>query len=617
MREWIVTNGLGGYASLTHNNTNSRKFHGLLVASLDPPSNRWIFVSNVTERVQIGDQEFDLADQKSRYSFDIFPSFLYSLKGVEIRKTIFMPYTANTTIITYDIKTPVPLSIFHSPLVTSRHFYDVNNNNAFSLDIKNRDDGIESIPSNSDRKLKIILKNSSFSGNESRLALQFNKDRERHDSWVDHVLKVGEFKKSLTQSNRYYLVFTIEEEGPIDTASLYEKEVMRKKKLIQQANLPEHLSKLVLNGDNFLVKKGQGRSIVAGYHWFSDWGRDAMIALPGLTLVTRRFHEAQQILDSFGSYCQNGLIPNMFIDRNSEAMYNTVDASLWFIDRVYQYLKYTDDKEFLERTWSILHSIMNGYQHGTDYGIYMDHDSLISHGDGLTWMDVKIGSYYPTPRSKKAVEIQALWYNALMIMGTLASILGKDDPYTRIAEEVKERFTAQYDKYYDVIDKKDVSLRPNQIFLVSLDYTMINHSMQEQIVETIQNKLHTIFGLRSLSNDHPLYKGTYLGDYNKDIAYHNGTVWSWLLGPFITAFVRVHHYEEKWRKYAYKTFLQPMLDVFGENWDGSIPEIFDGDPPFLPRGCMTQAWSVAEVLRTWVEDIERITPPYVGKYYMK
>jgi glycogen debranching enzyme len=225
-------------------------------------------------------------------------------------------------------------------------------------------------------------------------------------------------------------------------------------------------------------------------------------------------------------------------------------------------------------------------------------------------MDVKIDDYYPTPRARKAVEIQALWYNALRIMSNFSQILGKADRYFDLAEKVKENFYKNYDKLYDVIDTKDTTLRPNQIFLVSLEFSMINDKMQKKIVSNIQKNLLTIFGLRTLSPKDSNYKGSYLGDYNKDIAYHNGTVWPWLMGPFIQAYIKVKNGSKKSREYAFKNYLKPMLDVFGDEWDGSINEIFDGDPIYTPRGCITQAWSVAEILRCWIEDIENLKPKY-------
>ena len=610
MREWIVTNGLGSYASLTHAGETTSKFHGLLVASLEPPEKRWMFVSNVLDRIQIKDNVYFLKDQKSKFVFDFFPSLIYDIDGVCLKKTFFMEHGKNTSIIKYAVDTPTSLVLSHIPIVNSRHFYDMTSPGSASFSQNVVDQGVIVTPSNSNKTLKILLRNSCYLPDGYWEEFFYRKDKERNDSWRDHNFHVGEFQVPLKGSAEYYLVLTIEEELQDNPAYIYDREIQRKQQLLAQAMLPRACNKLVLAADTFVVKKGSGKSIVAGYHWFSDWGRDTLIALPGITLVTKRFDDARHVLEGFSKYCRNGLIPNVFSERDSQPAYNTVDASLWFVDRVYQYLKYTNDVKLVEGLWPVLQSIIEQYTNGTDFGIHMDNDFLISHGEGLTWMDVKIGEYYVTPRSKKAVEIQALWYNALRIMSTLSSLMGKSNHYSELAENVKQSFRNQYDKVYDVIDTKDLSMRPNQIFLVSLDFSMIEKQMQEWIVSEVQKALVTLFGLRTLSPQDPQYKGTYLGGHHRDFAYHNGTVWPWLMGPFIKAYVKVHQYDPAQRRFAYQNFIQPMLDVYGDSWDGSIYEIFDGDPPYAPQGCITQAWSVAEILRAWVEDIENITPRY-------
>ena len=610
MREWIVTNGLGSYASLTHSNDNIRKFHGLLIASLNPPTKRWMVVSNVYDRINVEDKVYDLRNYKGRFVFDVFPSFLYDVEGVKLKKTIFMEYQKNTTFVKYEIKTDKPISAIHNPAINSRHFYDTTEPGSVSFKQDFFEHGVCIKPSNIDKTLKIMLKDSIYKPTDYWVEFHYEKDRERNDSWIDNSVHIGEFYKKIKTSSEYYLIFTLENNDYSAPSEIYLREIQRKKSLLKQACLPSKFEKLVLSTDNFVVKKGNKKSIIAGYHWFGDWGRDTLISLPGIALITKRFDDAKQMLLSFGEHCKNALIPNAFIDRDSKAVYNTVDASLWFVDRVHQYLKYTNDLNFLDEIWETLHSIIDGYKNGTEYNIHMDNDFLISHAEGLTWMDVKIGDYFPTPRSKKAVEIQALWYNALRVMGNLANISSKDDTYSDLAEKAKESFNKQFDRQYDVIDTKDLSFRPNQIFLVSLDFSMINKGLQKKIVNDVQKKLFTIFGLRTLSPDDSRYKGTYLGDYNRDIAYHNGTVWPWLMGPFIKAFVKVKNHELAWRDFAFQNFLKPMFDVFDGNWDGSIHEIFDGDSPHFPRGCITQAWSVAEILRSWVEDIENISPKY-------
>lgn len=610
MREWIVTNGLGGYASLTYNNTNTRKFHGLLVTSLNPPIERWVFVSNVFDQVQTKRKKYNLNDYRCNFSYDLFPSFSYNFNNIQIKKTVFMEYGKNTTIIRYKIKTKKPLIINHSPIINSRHFYDVNRHRYLTFDQEIEKDRINIKPRNIDKKIKLILIDSDFYPSHYWEQQYYENDLERNESWVDNCVQIGTFHKTVKKSDEYFLIFSIEDNIDMNSLDVYLREEKRRKELIEQANLPTRFDRLVLSADNFIVKKGEGKSVIAGYHWFADWGRDTLIALPGLALVTKRYNDAKQILLNFNKYMRNGLVPNTFLDRDSTILYNTVDASLWYIDRVYQYLKYTNDRYFLNDIWSSLQSIIESYKNGTDFDIKMDDDYLINHGPGLTWMDVKINDYYPTPRARKAVEIQALWYNALKIMSNLSQISGRKDSYQDLSEKVKENFNQQYKKQYDVIDAKDLSFRPNQIFLVSLDFCMINESLQNKIVNDVQEKLLTVFGLRTLSSEDPKYKGSYIGDYNKDIAYHNGTVWPWLLGPFIKAFVKVNKYDFESRKYAYNNFLKPMFEVFDEKWDGSIQEIFDGDPVYIPRGCISQAWSVAEILRALVEDIEDISPIY-------
>jgi predicted glycogen debranching enzyme len=610
MREWIVTNGLGGYASLTHSGETTSKFHGLLVASLQPPTKRWMFVSNITDTIHVGDRSYALKDYKPRFVFDFFPSLVYDIDGIHLKKTFFMEYGKNTSVIKYTVGANVPLLLSHVPVVNSRHFYDMTSPGSVFFRQHVVDQGVVVTPSNMNRALKILLVGGSYTPDGYWEELYYKKDRARHDSWRDHNFHIGEFQVPVKKYHEYYLQFTIEDDPADHPTHIYNRELQRKQQLLKQASLPRPCDKLVLAADSFVVQKGAGKSMVAGYPWFSDWGRDTLISLPGITLVTKRFDNARYILQSFAAFCKNGLIPNVFGERDAQPAYNTVDASLWYIDRISQYLKYTNDTNLVMKLWPTLESIIDAYKNGTDYGIHMDYDSLISHSEGLTWMDVKLGDTYITPRAKKAVEIQALWYNALRIMSSLAGLLGKTDDYEGLAETVKDSFRNRYDRPYDVLDTKDLSMRPNQIFLVSLDFSMIEKHVQEKIVANLQKTLLTIFGLRSLSPQDPHYKGTYLGNYHRDIAYHNGTVWPWLLGPFIKAFVKIKDHDPSQRQYAFDHFIQPMVHVYGDAWDGSIHEIFDGDPPFTPDGCITQAWSVAEILRAWVEDIQNIAPKY-------
>lgn len=615
MREWLVTNGLGGYASLTSKNTNTSKFHGLLITSLNPPIERWIFVSNIIDKIKINDETYLLENYKNSYNFNYFPNFIYELSNIKIKKTIFMQNNKNTTIIRYDIKNKKPFTMIHGPIIHSRHFYYNNTQRYLFFQQKMIDNILFIKPKNTDKTLKIILKNCSYTQKNYWETMYYEKDRRRCDSWIDNAVHIGYFYKQIKKPTVYYLVLTTEDNININPSVAFTKEKERKKNLIKLSNLSEKYKKLVLASDNFIVKRDNGKSIIAGYPWFSDWGRDTLIAIPGLTLVTNRFNEAKQILLTLASFCKNGLIPNVFNDRDLKPSYNTVDASLWFIDRVYQYMKYTNDIGFLNSIWETMESIIQNYINGTDYNIFMDKDYLISHDPGLTWMDVKIGDYYPTPRFRKAVEIQALWYNALMIMNNLEQVLNRKNSYIELAEKVKLYFNNKFDKLYDVIDTKDTSIRPNIVFLSALDFIMIDKKMHEKIVDTFQEKLLTIFGPRTLSKDNNMYKGYLYGHYNKDEAYHNGIVWPWLLGPFIKSSIKLNS-DTKSREYAFEKFIKPMFNVFGDNWDGNIYEIFDADPVYAPQGCISQAWSVAEILRACIEDIENKRPAFEKELFL-
>jgi len=616
MREWLVTNGLGGYASLTNMHSNTRKFHGLLVASLNPPVDRWVFVSNCYDQILSEKEKYSLNPSHAKFSFSLFPMLTYTNNNVLLQKTFFMPYQQNTSIIKYDVFPKKPVTIRHYPIMTSRHFYEIHPEpSMFDIKIQQTDEKIIFSPTNNDQQISLWTSDLKYSLDYRWEYQKYLKDQQRNDACDDHVLNVGYLEKEVSVPSTYYLVFSLENQVN-DPKTLFEEEKQRKLNLIRQSQLPSDSAPLILSSDQFLVKKAERTTIIAGYHWFSDWGRDTLIALPGLTLATKRFPLARDILSCLQDTCYKGIIPNTYDDKTGDAAYNTVDASLWFIDRVFQYMKYTDDIDFLKTIYPTLESIISYYKNGTLNNIHMDKDYLIAHDPGLTWMDVKQGDYYPTPRSKKAVEIQALWYNDLCIMDIFANILDKSNEYGILSEKVKESFVSQYNEQYDVIDTLDTSCRPNKLLLVSLDHVMIDSEMQKNIVSDVLDRLLTVFGPRTVDRDHPQYKGSYFGNYPRDITYHNGIVWPWLLGPFISAYIKTQGHNEQSRKQAYDQFLKPMFDVYGEQWDGSIHEIFDGDPVFEPRGCINQAWSVAEPLRAYAEDILLFRPLFEKKYHL-
>jgi predicted glycogen debranching enzyme len=403
-------------------------------------------------------------------------------------------------------------------------------------------------------------------------------------------------------------------------------------KCYPDVQIEDWLKWLILATDAFLVNRQLTgtKSVIAGYHWFNDWGRDSLISLPGLTLVNKRFDEAKSILLTFKHYCNKGVIPNAFPDNAESApAYNTVDATLWYFNAILQFLKYTNEFQFVQKElWSTLESIIDNHMHGALFGIHMDQDGLITHGPQLTWMDAAPGGTPITPRNGKAVEIQALWYNALETMQLLANCFGQEDKaetYRLMAEKTRRNFLEKFwnqrkSCLFDVVVNSadnDASLRPNQILAISLDFSMLDKSMAEQVVTAVWKQLLTPFGLRTLESSDSRYIGKYLGDrWQRDKAYHNGAVWPWLLGPFVTAFLKLKNYEAQWRSFAFDNFLKPLFtkELYHAGL-GSISEIFDGDPPHEPNGCIAQAWSIAEPLRAYVEDVLLKRPPFEQKVF--
>jgi predicted glycogen debranching enzyme len=377
---------------------------------------------------------------------------------------------------------------------------------------------------------------------------------------------------------------------------------------------------LTTAADQFIVQRGDSNTIIAGYHWFADWGRDTMIALPGITLMTGRPDIAQNILEAFAQSADQGMLPNRFPDAGESPEYNTVDATLWLFEAVRSYLQYTGDYDFVRtRLYPKLKEIVDWHTRGTRYGIRLDSDGLLACGEAgvqLTWMDAKIGDWVVTPRTGKPVEIQALWYNALSILRDLAHEFGDSGPETflgELAKETKDSFNAQFWNadagcLYDVVggEHRDAAIRPNQIFAVSLHHGMLPAKKQRQIVELVERELLTPLGLRSLSPSDPSYRPHYEGGVvERDSAYHQGTVWPWLIGPYISAYVRVHKRSKEARRQA-----ELLLQAFDSHLKtaalGQISEIADADSPYEPRGCVAQAWSIGELLRAAVEDVYEI-----------
>ncbi|MBP1910627.1 amylo-alpha-1,6-glucosidase [Methanolobus bombayensis] len=639
-REWLITNGLGGYASSTVIGANTRKYHGLLVASIKPPVERILLLSSLDEELYTEDGVHKLAVHKypgtvypegykylNDFNADTMPDFIYSAAGIVIRKSIAMVHGENTTIVKYDIenagKKKASLKIL--PLINSRSIHHLTNGSdkIFSQDSDENGTLVKGYTEFS------LISNMPYQSDEHwYYDFEYEVELSRGYPFRENNFNPGYFEIEI--NDKYcscFVLATTESAAYLKRTKmqrineLIKKEKERIKKIktskINNINYDLFLQKLLVAGDSFIVnRKSTGsRSIIAGYHWFGDWGRDTMISLPGLTLVTGRYEEARSILSTFAASCMNGLIPNNFPENPADSpVYNTVDASLWFINAAGKYLDYTDDLEFIEKIWSTIMEIVDNYRYGTDYGIKMDDDGLIEHFGQLTWMDAKVGDWEVTPRKGKACEINALWYNALIYAADMGEKLGKDVSGLRnsakmTSESFREKFhNPELNCLYDCIsghgeDWKDASIRPNQIFAVSLEHTMLPLEIEKGIINVVTEELLTPYGLRTLAPSDNKYIGLYRGNTEeRDSAYHNGTVWPWLLGSYVTAYARVFK-DNPETKTKLRDLMKGLEEHMDESCIGTISEIFDGNYPYESNGCISQAWSVAEILRCYVEDI--------------
>lgn len=629
-REWLLTNGIGGFASATITGANSRRYHGLLVASMKPPVRRQLVLSQLHETIVTGEREYKIHSfstgnfvmQGCRYqrNFELnpLPVFTYSVRDILIEKTITMVYGKNTVAIVYRIRSGAEnLTLHIAPLVNFRNYHGNSDKSHMRFCQNAGDDRTCIRPYDEDTLIRLSCVGSRYSPQEGCMFehMFYDVERERGlHAYEDHYIPGGFVIDIEARSDKVFtFICTVENEiESVDGPTLVEAEIARQALLVEKAGCSDAFScDLVRAADQFIAyRQSTGtKTILAGFPWFTDWGRDAMISLCGLTLSTGRYDDAAQILTAYGEHIRHGLLPNMFPDGGEEPGYNTVDAALWYFDAVRHYAVYTGDIALVkEKLFDAMMQIYTAYKNGTLHNIQMDEDGLITAGDEntqLTWMDAKVDSTVFTPRHGKAVEINALWYNALRILESFACEFGKDaGEFVELADKVRESFTEIFwfeeGKYlFDVVNgnHKDDHVRPNQIFAVSLAYPVLTGRMARCVVEKVWKELYTAYGLRSLSPSSPDYRGQCTGDrFARDSAYHQGTVWTWPIGHFIDAFSRTIGQEPSYRNME-MSFLEPFQDHMQHACLGSISEIFDGDEPLTPRGCCAQAWSVAEVLR--------------------
>lgn len=653
-KEWSITNGIGGYAGSSILGAHNRTHQGYLIASLHPPVERFVVFSKVNERFTQGNLSYDLETSQhlntpsikngnrflNSFVYDGTVTYSYEAGNLRFDKHICLTQGKNEVSLAYEFTNSGDDAVFTiTPLMNFREhnesstpeslvFEQIAGQHAFTLiPVTHKDYCIELQFSDGTLAKRTELY-------DINMQLQTEVDNET-DGLDCHFTPYDiTFTIPANSSMHFSIICRIVPQAEyvpgteaIDANAAFmhlakEKEYI--KQLIEKAGYQDDdfANALVVAANQFLAfRKSTGlKTVLAGLPWFTDWGRDTMIAFTGLTLSTRRYDEAKEILETFARYVHHGMIPNMFPDDGQAPLYNTVDASLWYFYAVYQYLNYIQTEESLsfvrEVIYPCLKEIIHAYQNGTDFSIYMEEDGLIHAGSGLdqvTWMDVRVGEWVVTPRHGKPVEINALWYNALCVMDWLAKLFDEDgSAYRQLAQKVKQSFCDKFwyeagGYLYDVIDgeEKDNSLRPNQIYAVSLPFTMLDLEKEKSIVDVVYKELYVGRGLRSLAPGHPDYHPIYLGALPKrDAAYHQGTAWGFLLGGFITAYTKVNHYSTQSIHEALE-LLAPVKEQFYEGGIGSISEIFDGDAPHNCRGCYAQAWSVGEVLRCYEQDIYR------------
>lgn len=675
---YLMTNGLGGFSSMTMIGSAARNDHAFLMACVKAPNNRYNMVHRLAETVEINGRDYAISSQEyadgyreegwrwlSEFSFKDIPVWNFHVNGVEIRKEAALKQGENTAVLCYRITNRTRKNV----RFTVTPFYqfapkgsEPKEEQHFSLKIC--EDEKKSVPDKREEKLAgekgsavcrvtsnglslFVMTDGRITGMpETAQKYYYAYDacdgrRERGMAKACHQIELS-VKSGCEET--LSIIYTMEEgKEDVRTAgqersatwdSVSGSDIQRMVQDVVEGQKDyrkglEHLSgiqdenarTLVKSADQFLSLREStgGKTILAGYPFFEDWGRDTMIALPGVCISTRRYEEAESILRTFARYERNGLLPNLFPEGKSEPMYNTADASLLFINCVWLYYKASRKASFVKEMYSVMERIIHAYKEGTDYGVHMDDDGLISAGSGLdqvTWMDVRVGEILPTPRHGKPVEINAYWYNALRIMGEFARLSGVKASdggkgYDALAEKVKESFTEQFwmeDKHClkDVISgtEADTQIRCNQIWAVSMPFAMLDEKRERQVVDTVFEKLYTPYGLRTLSSDDREFQPFYGGEMiQRDLAYHQGTVWTYPLGAYYLAYLKVNGCSPK-AKQRVKGQLEVMESAMREGCIGQLPEIYDGENPVSSKGCFAQAWSVGEILRVY-EALER------------
>ena len=639
-REWLMTNGLGGFACSTILGCNTRKYHGLLISSFKPPLKRMVLVAKYDEKLIFRDKEYNFSTNYHdghlepdgykylvNFRLDPYPVFVFSIGEWEIEKHIILSQGTNTALVHYKVlEGQGNARLVVTPLVTSRSIHEVKGKETGLSVFYAVKEGHDVLYKPGEGFPELIFRTNaekvSDVPGERIVELEYPEERNRGYEYEDHLLRLCELTFDLSRGKSGHILAGIGTEGssvPLffeeDQARLLRALTRKAVELSPSRTRNPVLLHLLKAADDFVVGKELGAAVIAGYPWFSVWSRDALISLPGLLLTTGRYEEARSLLLSFLSYYKDGLIPNSFPEDGGAPLYNSVDASLWFIHGVYEYYLATKDLNTVQTPlFEVIKDIIHHYIHGAPFGIHQEPDGLIRAGEEgvpLTWMDVRVGEQAVTSRMGKNVEINALWYHAIRIAAFFSDLFDDEQSYAAYeihAEKIRQSFENQFwyeegQYLYDTLGPNgpDSSIRPNQIFALSLPHPIITGKKAQAVFDCVTGRLLTPYGLRSLAPGHPDYKPRYVGNQKtRDLACHQGTVWPWLMGPYMDAMIHVHGASRALAKEGLN-LLEPLFQHLQEAGLGTISEIFDGEAPHAPKGCIAQAWSVAEILRVYVK----------------
>ena len=625
---YLLTNGLGGFSSLTMTGAVARNDHSVFMACTKAPNHRVNMVHRIKEELGIGESKYVLSTQEfadgtkeegyrylTEFSFETFPVWNYLISGVEMEKEIVMAQGSNQIALNYHLKNR---GQEEAVLCVTPFFQfepkgeDLKEDKIFSRQAQKITDGEYDLFFETNGKVE------GFQEKKETYFYRYDEcDGRRENGTASAVYQIKKRVKPGEETD-LTVIYSLESQIGMDAKKLFdiikEEQIHHQEKLIKTSGLKNKLAQtLVCSADKFLSKREStdGLTILAGFPFFEDWGRDTMIALPGICISTGRFESVKSILRTFAFYEKDGLMPNLFPEGENEPLYNTVDAALLFINCVWLYYEKTQDIKFVEEMYPVMQRIISGYERGTNFNIHMEEDGLISAGAGLdqvTWMDVRVGEILPTPRHGKPVEINAYWYNALCIMQKFSEVLKKNEEqkYGELAQKVKESFAREFwmeEKHClkDVISetKADTQIRCNQIWAVSMPFTMLDEEKERQIVDTVFERLYTPYGLRTLDPKDEEFHASYGGEMIKrDLAYHQGTVWTFPMGGYYLAYLKVNKDSRETKEIVAKQ-LEVLESAMREGCIGQLPEIYDGEIPVSSKGCFAQAWSVGEILRVY------------------